>query len=105
MNLLVRNVDVVAVKKIDKLAKEQNMSRQELLKSLIEKFSMFDVFKEEQNRFDYTMQMITDVLNQTMKMMQSQQEEILKMKAMFMLVMDIDEKEINEFIEDFLKRG
>lgn len=106
MEIKIRNIDVVAVKKIDELAKAKKMSRNEFLKIQIEKFAMFDVYKEERNRFEDSLQMVAEVLAKTMKMIQEQQEEIQKMKTIFMMVMDIDEEEMNTFIDEFiLKKG
>lgn len=47
MEIKVRNVDVVAVKKIDELAKKKKLSRNEYLKLHIEKLAHMDVFLEE----------------------------------------------------------
>ncbi|MEH7067283.1 hypothetical protein [Priestia megaterium] len=47
MEIKVRNVDPIAVKKIDEMAKRKNISRQEFLKSQLE---MLAFFHEQTNR-------------------------------------------------------
>ncbi|MFP3668409.1 hypothetical protein SB717_25020 [Priestia sp. SIMBA_032] len=47
MEIKVRNVDSIAVKKIDEMAKRKNISRQEFLKSQLE---MLAFFHEQTNR-------------------------------------------------------
>jgi hypothetical protein len=47
MEIKVRNVDPVAVKKIDELAKEKGISRQEFLKGQLETLAFF---REQTNR-------------------------------------------------------
>lgn len=99
MDLLLRNVDVVAVKKIDELAKTKKMSRNEFLKIHLEKFAQLDAFQEERNRLEDTMQMVAEILV-------DQQIAIKKMKALFVMVMDIDGEEMEQIVQEFiLKRG
>lgn len=104
MDLLIRNIDIVAVKKIDKLAKEKKMSRNEYLKKQLEKLAWIDVLKEERNRFEDALQIFSQMLGRMMRVIQEQQNEIEKMKTMFMMVMDIDEDEIDVFISQFIKQ-
>lgn len=106
MDLLLRNIDAVAVKKIDEQAKAKKMSRNEYLKIQIEKLAMLDVFEEDRNRFEEIIQTVVKALGHTMMMIEEQQKEIKKMQAMFMMVLDIDEEEMNAFVEEFiLKEG
>lgn len=106
MDLLLRNIDAVAVKKIDEQAKAKKMSRNEYLKIQIEKLAMLDVFEEDRNRFEEIIQTVVKALRHTMMMIEEQQKEIKKMQAMFMMVLDIDEEEMNAFVEEFiLKEG
>lgn len=106
MDLLLRNIDAVAVKKIDEQAKAKKMSRNEYLKIQIEKLAMLEVFEEDRNRFEEIIQTVVKALGHTMMMIEEQQKEIKKMQAMFMMVLDIDEEEMNAFVEEFiLKEG
>lgn len=105
MDLLLRNIDAVAVKKIDELAKAKKMSRNEYLKIQIEKLAALDVFNEERNRFEEITHMVIKTLSQIMMMITELQDEIKKLQAMQMMVLDIDEKEMNTFIEEFVLTG
>lgn len=101
MGIKIRNLDVTTVKKIDELAKAKKMSRNEFLKIQIENLALLDVTKDERNRFEDSLQMVTEVLIKMMGMIQEQQKEFLNMKAMFILVMDIDEDEMEELLMTF----
>lgn len=105
MDLLLRNIDAVAVKKIDELAKAKKMSRNEYLKIQIEKLAALDVFNEERNRFEEITHMVIKTLSQIMMMITELQDEIKKLQAMQMMVLDVDEKEMNTFIEEFVLTG
>lgn len=52
MNLILRDIDIHIVDKIDKLAKEKNMSRNEFLKQKIDEFA----FEKEANELEYNYQ-------------------------------------------------
>lgn len=100
MEIKIRNVDVVAVKRIDELAKEKKLSRNEFLKTQIERFALLDVHKRERNHFEDVLQMTSELLVKTMKMIGKQQEEIQKMKAIFLMMMDIDEEEMELILNE-----
>lgn len=54
MDIFLRNVDPIAVKKFDEMAKKKSISRQELLKSVIEKVA----YEPERNENEMRMEMI-----------------------------------------------
>lgn len=54
MDIFLRNIDPVAVKKFNEMAKKKSISRQELLKVVIEKVA----YEKEQNEKDMRMEMI-----------------------------------------------
>lgn len=54
MDIFLRNIDPIAVKKFDEIAKKKSISRQELLKAVIEK----SAYEKEQNEKDMRMEMI-----------------------------------------------
>jgi len=54
MDLLLRNIDPVAVKKFDEMAKKKSISRQEFLKSVLEKVA----YEKEQNEKEARLEMI-----------------------------------------------
>lgn len=104
VEIKVRNIDVVTVKKIDELAKSKGMSRNAYLKNQIEKLAWVDVLQEERNRFEETLQMVAEILGRLIKMTQEQHDEIMKLKTIFMMIMDIDEDEVDSFINEFIKQ-
>ncbi len=52
--IFLRNIDPIAVKKFDELAKKKSISRKELLKSVIEKVA----YESERNENEMRMEMI-----------------------------------------------
>lgn len=54
MDIILRNIDPVAMKKIDEMAKRKSISRQEFLKSIVEKLA----YEKEQNEKDMRNEMI-----------------------------------------------
>lgn len=52
MEIKVRNVDVAAVKKIDELAKQKGMSRNQFLKLYVENLALVSVHQEERLRLE-----------------------------------------------------
>ena len=54
MDLLLRNIDPIAVKSFDEIAKKKSISRQEYLKSVLEKIA----YEKEQNEKEARLEMI-----------------------------------------------
>ena len=52
MEIKIRNVDPIAVKKIDELAKERKVSRQEFLKSQLETLAFFRKQTDRENELE-----------------------------------------------------
>jgi hypothetical protein len=52
MEIKIRNVDPIAVKKIDELAKEHKVSRQEFLKSQLETLAFFRKQTDRENELE-----------------------------------------------------
>ncbi|MFS0646114.1 hypothetical protein [Siminovitchia sp. 179-K 8D1 HS] len=102
MDVFLRNIDVVAVKKIDEMAKKKKLSRNEYLKLHIEKLAHMDVFLEERNRFEEALKMVGSVLERNIHMMKENNEEIQQMKSIFMMMMDVNEEEVNEYMKVFV---
>lgn len=71
MDIFLRNVDPIAVKKFDEMAKKKSISRQELLKSVIEKVA----YEPERNENEMRMEMIISknilVMEEMMKTVKS----------------------------------
>lgn len=53
MDILLRNIDPVAMKKIDEMAKRKSISRQQFLKSVIEKIAYEPEQNEKEMRLEW----------------------------------------------------
>ncbi|MED4241190.1 hypothetical protein [Priestia megaterium] len=80
MDMFLRNIDPFAVKKIDEIAKEKKISRQEFLKGQIETLAVFQEQKDREAELEH-------LINRNIKMMEKCAVAIEK---------------INGFIEDMM---
>ena len=64
MEIKIRNVDPIAVKKIDELAKERKVSRQEFLKSQLETLAFFRKQTDRENELE-------NLIEKNIKMMEN----------------------------------
>lgn len=62
MDIFLRNIDPIAVKKIDKFAKEKSISRQEFLKSVVEKVAYEKEVTEREMRLEWIIEKNTHVM-------------------------------------------
>ncbi|WP_298830061.1 hypothetical protein [uncultured Planococcus sp.] len=65
MDLLIRDIDPHAVKKIDEWAKKKKVSRQIYLKELIEKATMLEMISNAEDSFEKQLQVNTLFLEKT----------------------------------------
>ncbi|MBK5502202.1 hypothetical protein [Peribacillus sp. TH14] len=63
MDIFLRNIDPVAMKKIDEMAKRKSISRQEFLKSIVEKVA----YEPEINENEFRLESIIKMNFQIMK--------------------------------------
>ena len=63
MDVFLRNIDPIAVKKIDEIAKEKKISRQEFLKGQIETLAVFQEQKDREAE-------LKNIIYQNIKMME-----------------------------------
>lgn len=63
MEIKVRNVDPIAIKKIDEMAKEKKISRSEFLKGQIETFALLQLQKDHEAALE-------DLIDKNIKMME-----------------------------------
>ena len=64
MDIKVRNVDPVAIKKIDELAKAKGISRNEYLKKYISQIAAMKEMKEVENKYSNLLNAVVDRLEQ-----------------------------------------
>ena len=65
MDVLIRDIDPHAVKKIDEWAKKKDLSRQAYLKELIEKATLLEMVSQADNSFEKQLQVNTLFLEKT----------------------------------------
>ncbi|MGM0924645.1 MAG: hypothetical protein ACQEWW_26255 [Bacillota bacterium] len=64
MEIKIRNVDPVAVKKIDEMAKRKSISRQEFLKAIIEKIAYEPERNENEMRLELVIKKNTQIMEE-----------------------------------------
>lgn len=94
MDLLIRNVEPVAVKKIDELAKAKGISRNEFLKIYLENLSVLDSLKNIQVRFEEALLNVGCTL-------EKQQKEMADIKKLITHLSGIDPDELDLFYKEF----
>ena len=65
MNISLRNIDPVAIRKIDELAKKKGISRNEYLKMYIQQIAIIKDINEMDNKYSNLVDTITDRLEQS----------------------------------------
>lgn len=83
MDIIIRNVDPVAIKKIDEMAKEKKLSRQEFLKSQIDTLA----FYREQTTRERDLQTI---IHKNIMMMKDCYDSMEKMNEFVSIMMQED---------------
>lgn len=67
MDIFLRNIDPIAVKNFDEMAKKKSISRQELLKSVLEKVAYEKEMNEREMRLEMIIEKNTLVMEQMTK--------------------------------------
>ncbi|EFI66367.1 MULTISPECIES: hypothetical protein [unclassified Lysinibacillus] len=94
--ILIRDVDELAIDKIDKAAKKAKVSRQVYLKSLLERIAYFDVFIEERDRFEKVVTASQTQMEQYLLQQSELYKHVLQIESMLYLLFDSDEEEIQQ---------
>ncbi|WP_121639554.1 ribbon-helix-helix protein, CopG family [Virgibacillus sp. Bac330] len=63
MDVLVRNVDDMAVKKLDQEARKRGLSREEFLRIQLQHITLFNGMKNEYERYELALNKVTEALN------------------------------------------
>lgn len=51
MEIKIRNLDVITIQRLDEVAKEKGLSRQQFLKNYIETLSVIDIIKDSETKY------------------------------------------------------
>ncbi|MED0961193.1 hypothetical protein [Bacillus paramycoides] len=86
MHLKIRDIDPVALKKIDEIAKRKGLSRQKFLKAQIEMLAFF----QQQNKREMELE---NIIQKNIHMMNDCYSEMKKMNEFIQMMMQDDENE------------
>ncbi|AJH17042.1 hypothetical protein ACFVV6_29515 [Bacillus mycoides] len=86
MEIRIREVDPIAVKKIDEIAKRKGLSRQKFLKDQIEMLAFF----QQQNKREMELE---NIIQKNIHMMNDCYSEMKKMNEFIQMMMQDDENE------------
>lgn len=105
MDILIRDLDVMVVQRIDEMAKKKRVSRNEFLKEQLAKTSFLDVLINERKRFEEVVHINQKVLEQYLENQRIMVEKVKRLEAMVLLLMDTDDEEMNELLKMFAGKG
>lgn len=92
MDILIRDLDVMTIQKIDEQAKEKSMSRNEFLKDHLEKFAFLDVFVDERKHFEEVIQTNNKTLIGCLEKQKNLIEQLQHLEGIVsLLLMDTDD--------------
>ena len=103
MDIKIRNLSASTVKKIDELAKERGVSRNEYLKEQLEVISVIDLIVEKQKLVDESTSNVTDMLIESSNRLDRMEDNYVKMIHLLSLTTEIDLDVMDEIIEDTKK--
>lgn len=78
MDIIIRNLDVKSVQKLDDIAKEKGLSRQQFLKNYIETLSVLSVIKESETKY-------VDLVNQLAFLIKENTNVLTQIRTDFIL--------------------
>lgn len=99
MDIKVRDLDVLTVRKLDALAKEKEMSRESFLREQLNRLANEDLQRIEQKRFENILKKNHDILEASILGQNKLLEKLNTVESILMIVLDIDMSEIDETIK------
>lgn len=103
MDILVRRIDASAMKVIDEKAKNNNMTRNELLKQRIEELATFDGIKQTEREIDATLHKVRDALEMTFNRLDQLEKQSMKMYLLLAVVLEIDPQEVDGYLQNMFE--
>jgi len=100
MEIKIRDVDVRAIKVLDEEAKKQKVSRNTLLKRIVEDKVKFDGIKSAEKELDVTMNRVADGLEMTYQRLNHLEKQTLKMYLLLCGGLGIDPTEAEDILEE-----
>ncbi|MDY0407199.1 hypothetical protein P5G51_019355 [Virgibacillus sp. 179-BFC.A HS] len=99
MEIKIRDVDVRAVKVLDEEAKKQKVSRNILLKRMVEDKVKFDGIKLAEKELNVTVSQVADGLEMTFKRLDHLEKRTLKLYLILCDALGLDPKEADHILE------
>ncbi|HLR67175.1 MAG TPA: hypothetical protein VK105_08585 [Virgibacillus sp.] len=99
MEIKIRDVDVRAIKVLDEEAKRQRISRNILLKRIVEDKVKFDGIKGVEKELDVTVNRVADGLEMMYKRLNHLEKQTLKMYLLLCDGLGIDPTEAEDILE------
>ena len=99
MEIKIRDVDVRAIKVLDEEAKKQKVSRNTLLKQIIEDKVKFDGIKGAEKELNVTINRVADGLDMTYQRLNHLEKQTLKMYLLLCDGLGIDPREAENMLE------
>ena len=99
MEIKIRDVDVRAIKVLDEEAKTQKVSRNTLLKRIVEDKVKFDGVKGAEKELDVTMNRVADGLEMTYQRLKNLEKQTLKMYLLLCDGLGIDPTDAEGILE------
>jgi len=99
MEIKIRDVDVRAVKVLDEEAKKQKVSRNVLLKRIVEDTVKFDGVKLAEKELDVTVSRVADGLDMTFRRLEHLEKRMLKMYLLLCDALGFDPNEIEHILD------
>ncbi|MTW87053.1 hypothetical protein F3157_15505 [Virgibacillus dakarensis] len=99
MEIKIRDVDVRAVKVLDEEAKKQKVSRNVLLKRMVEDAVKFDGIKLAEKELDVTVNRVADGLDMTFKRLDHLEKRTLNLYLILCDALGLNPKEADHILE------
>ena len=99
VEIKIRDVDVRAVKVFDEEAKKQKISRNVLLKRMVEDAVKFDGIKLAEKELDVTVSRVADGLEMTFKRLDHLEKQTLKMYLLLCDALGFDPNEVEHILD------
>lgn len=99
MDVLIRNVSPVAVKRIDQIAKEKGVSREEFLREQLEVISVVDLLEEQKEKINFEFDKLNEQLDMLVETLLRNEKNYIRMLELFSIMTGIDLFELEEFYD------
>lgn len=99
MNIVIRDVNPIVVKKLDRLAKENGLSREEFLRNQLEVISVLDLIQEQKNDVNKMFEELKIQLQEILESLLLNERNYLRMLRLFSYITEIDLAKFKDFYD------